>query len=122
MTVILFWFLVWLASMAICAQIAGSKYRSAFGWALLGFLFGPLAILAVAIVPKNEEGHLRHQQRRQEVRQCPFCAEFVKSEATVCKHCRNDLPPFEPAPGMIEIIGEKAGRIASRFSSDGYRS
>ena len=34
-------------------------------------------------------------------RKCPFCAEQVKPEATVCKHCHKDLPaaaPPRPAP------------------------
>jgi len=37
-----------------------------------------------------------------EERKCPFCAELVKREAVVCKHCQRDLPPpgpeSEPAP------------------------
>jgi hypothetical protein len=27
------------------------------------------------------------------VRDCPFCAERVKQNAKVCKHCGRDLPP-----------------------------
>ena len=27
-------------------------------------------------------------------RKCPFCAEFVQPDATVCKHCRKDIPPL----------------------------
>ena len=26
-------------------------------------------------------------------RECPFCAERIRIEATVCKHCQRDLPP-----------------------------
>lgn len=26
-------------------------------------------------------------------RQCPFCAEMVQKEATICRHCRSNLPP-----------------------------
>jgi hypothetical protein len=29
-------------------------------------------------------------------RKCPYCAELVKVEAIVCKHCRADLPEFKP--------------------------
>jgi hypothetical protein len=31
-------------------------------------------------------------------RKCPFCAELVKREAVVCKHCQRDLPPEPEAP------------------------
>lgn len=38
-----------------------------------------------------------------DARKCPFCAEFVKAEAIVCRFCQRDLPPIqeaaiEPAP------------------------
>lgn len=29
-------------------------------------------------------------------RECPFCKEKVKDDATVCKHCRSELPPSPP--------------------------
>ncbi len=43
-----------------------------------GLLLGPLAFLMffVSGVTRSDR-HVR----------CPFCAEFIKAEATVCKHC-----------------------------------
>lgn len=32
------------------------------------------------------------------LKECPFCAELIKSRATVCKHCQKDLPVL-PATG-----------------------
>ena len=29
-------------------------------------------------------------------RECPFCKEIVKYNATICKHCRSKLPPVPP--------------------------
>lgn len=28
-------------------------------------------------------------------RKCPFCAELVQRDATVCKHCRKDITPSQ---------------------------
>src|SRR4051812_29538669 len=39
----------------ICSGIADHKSRSATGWFFLGFLFGPLAILAVAVTSPIRE-------------------------------------------------------------------
>ena len=36
--------------------------------------------------------------RDTEVRSCPFCAEDVKIEAKLCKHCGKELPAYEPVP------------------------
>jgi hypothetical protein len=29
-------------------------------------------------------------------RECPFCKEKVKGNATLCKHCKSELPPLPP--------------------------
>lgn len=31
-------------------------------------------------------------------RVCPFCKEKVNEQATICKHCRSELPPLPPPP------------------------
>ena len=42
--------------------------------------------IVVAALPTSEE-HLPGR------RKCPKCAEFVRSEATVCRFCHSDLEP-----------------------------
>jgi hypothetical protein len=29
-------------------------------------------------------------------RECPFCKEKVQEKATICKHCKSELPPLPP--------------------------
>jgi hypothetical protein len=50
-----------------------------------GLLLGPLAFLMFFI--SGVSGSDRN-------RKCPNCAEFVKAEAKICKHCKTELPPL----------------------------
>jgi hypothetical protein len=63
------------------ALLAGSRNRSRGAWALWGALAPLLSLLILALLPKVEEGTA-----------CPFCAEPIKADAKVCKHCSRDLP------------------------------
>ncbi len=87
----------------IPAYIAREKGRS-FGafWALSFFttiFVGLIAVLAlpqmekqVRTVRTDEHGKvLAHETEMPEAIKCPFCAEFVKSEASVCRFCQKDI-------------------------------
>jgi len=78
----------WIVMGALCALIALAKRRSSLGWFLLGCLFGPLALLfaaAMSAAPRTlyEPAHT--------LKTCPHCAETVKIQAVVCKHCGQHL-------------------------------
>jgi hypothetical protein len=71
---LLFWTLC-----AIVASIIGNKKGEA-GWGCLwGILLGPIGILIAILSDGNRKP-------------CPFCQEKVHEAATVCPHCRKDLP------------------------------
>ena len=78
----------WLIVACLCAAIAMAKGRSAIGWFILGFLFGPLALLfasAMSSAPKYSRA-VEHPFKK-----CPSCAEQVHIDAARCKHCRHDF-------------------------------
>ena len=80
MGVFIFWVLCGIAA----AMVASSKGRSVGGWFFLGLILGPFGLLFALLAGK--EGPAEGE------RKCPFCAEFIKKEAVVCKHCGRDLP------------------------------
>jgi hypothetical protein len=48
------------------------------------------------------------RQESEGMKKCPFCAEMIKSAATVCRYCGRDLPASEPdRPGRFSgLSGE----------------
>lgn len=87
----------WLICAACTAIVASSKGRSPFGWLILGALFGIFALILVAALPRkgNPSDAITGTDiitPKTHVK-CPDCAEFVKKEARVCKHCGCRLKP-----------------------------
>lgn len=73
--------LIWIVCAFSCAYIANTKNRDTIGYFFLGFFFGILGLIIAIAVPVRENNS----------KQCPFCAEFVKPEAVICKHCGSRL-------------------------------
>lgn len=81
-------------------SVRGSKEGfSQVGGIIGGLLLGPLAFFLFfvsGVVSSNE------QQRK-----CPYCAEWIRPEAIICKHCHKEVPPMvtaAPAAGMSPIL------------------
>jgi len=82
----------WIVMGVLCALIALAKRRSGLGWFLLGCLFGPLALLfaaAMSAAPRGQSCLPALPADPQKT--CPYCAETVKIQAVVCKHCGQRL-------------------------------
>jgi hypothetical protein len=77
-------------------QAALSSVQLQWGWAVL--VIGACLIIAAAIVQEEPasavtEGHDANVDERK----CPFCAEMIRAEATICRFCKSEVKPLQIA-------------------------
>jgi hypothetical protein len=81
----------WLCMVALLglipAYIAATRGRSFPAWWLYGSLLFVVALVHSLLLPKPPE-MVAEEATRAGLAKCPNCAEWIKSEARVCKHCR----------------------------------
>jgi hypothetical protein len=104
--------IIWVFCGVISAIIASNKRRTVFGWFCMGILFGPLAVITVAvlrqltpneaaraaggpraILPEPEAANVNAVRTKP----CPRCAEDVKVAALVCRFCGYDFTSERPS-------------------------
>lgn len=102
----LFIIFFWLIFCVLVAAYANQKGLSALGFFILSLLLSPLIGILVALIqPNNEQVLSSRMLSSGKCRQCPDCAELVKSKARVCKHCGRDLEL--PSNEEIKIIKDE---------------
>jgi len=94
------WFLIWMLCAIFSAVIASSKRRSSGGWFVLGFLFGPFALISVGLMPALREETKPATPNATDLRKCPQCAEMIKREAKKCRYCGSEIEPMAPWDGV----------------------
>jgi hypothetical protein len=73
------WFLFWIGVNALIGYAIGKQKNEVGGAIAISILLGPIGWI-IAMVSRGK------------LRKCPFCAEGVKPEAKVCRHCGRELP------------------------------
>lgn len=66
-------------SCAILGTMLGARRNEPVAGFFLGLCFGPLGVLFVALHSSGKG------------KTCPYCREWVKSDAIICKHCHQSL-------------------------------
>ena len=75
---------LWFLFGAVALVIANSKERSGCGWFIAGCLFGPFALVVAALPSLARDPNAPTPKTHVK---CPDCAELIRIEARVCKHC-----------------------------------
>jgi len=102
---------IWLLFGLAAAIVATNKGKTGCGWFALGVALGPFGLLFALITPKDEQAVEQRSLQSGDTRKCPFCAELIKREAIVCKHCRRDVPVV-PTPPKYPV---ESRRIALEY-------
>jgi hypothetical protein len=76
---------------AFSAYVANAKCRNGLIWFLLGFLFGPLALIAIAVTPADTDGQRRAASVARgdtAITRCRICGETGSSKFFTDGKCR----------------------------------
>lgn len=84
----LFWIGVSLAVQYLWEN-QGHKSKTAL---IVSLIFSPIVgFLVVLLTKEDKEGAKQWKLKGGELKQCPYCAELIKSEAKVCRYCTREL-------------------------------
>lgn len=105
----------------ISAVVAVNKGRSGVGWFVIGNLLGPLGLVLSLVVSKNQQAVEQAAIATGDMRKCPFCAELIKSEASVCRHCGREIKDApqetiaQPTYNIAQPTYNNEGRLVIRI-------
>lgn len=87
-------FVIWLALALIVGVLAGSWGRSGIRWFFLAIILSPFLTILVLLAAGRPAVRVE-QVDDGDSKTCPWCAETVKVQAKICKHCGKDLEPIK---------------------------
>lgn len=88
----------------------------------LVFIFSTVTIVGVFLIVMagRSNGSNNSLNQSQSVRECPFCAETIKSQAVLCRYCGKDVIPVPvisiPSPKLIDKIDSRLNSLERFFA------
>ncbi len=84
--------IVWIMLAVLVGAYANNKGRSGIGLFFASLIFSPIIGFIIAfILSPNEKKIEASSLASGEIKKCPMCAELVRNEASICKHCSAEL-------------------------------
>lgn len=80
----MFLVILWLCCGLVGSKIAEKKGNGSCGGFALGILLGPIGLL---IAYFSNDNVVEQRKRTGHTRRCRYCAEYIKQDALICKHC-----------------------------------
>lgn len=99
------WLIVWIIMGVVVAMIASSKGKSAGAWFAYGAVVWPIALVHILLADRPVAVSDRKAVETGDFRKCPFCAEVIRREAIVCRHCGRDIPATAAVPKQVRVGG-----------------
>lgn len=91
----------WIVMGAIVAMIAHSKGQASAAWFFYGLLIWPIALVHILIKPADRAVTDERAVQAGIATRCPHCAEMIKLQARVCKHCGREVTGVTPFPAPL---------------------
>ena len=114
--------IIWVICGLLAVSIASNKGQNTFSAFLVGVLLGPLGVILVAVQKTNTAGLEQRQIASGEHKKCPRCAETVKADALVCKHCGHEFAAAAaPALDVARIVPNGSGGYVCSLCQGGVR-
>ena len=101
----LLYLIVAIVSGAFASGIASGKHRSRCLFFALGFVIGPLAILAAAMLSRDQAAETEHKLESGDLVECPACKSPIHPQAMICPFCRTTVTSPDAPPSMAEQFG-----------------